>query len=671
MDTLLIDVSSPPTIAIPGTRTFMFLEQYKVGWYSARSIRALQGFSSMADDYADLYSAVSAYSADSAAFTADSSASTGSPEADELAAAAGTDAATGDSSEDALLLDHLRLSVSAPSAGNDDDAAATAHLLRHCPPGSATIPTGGDPAKAAEAGTTGAAPDSNDTFNSKTRRPSSNIDVSIDEDASGSSCSSSGSDVGDDLNDIHDAQIDRTLAQDLLLSRSAASSSTGLASSTDTEPADDASDPADTQTMDNGQIGSLNAVRSATGGSDANGFTAPNLPLHALGSAPPAASGTSSLPVSFRRLRTASTGTPSPNTASQPRSRDSAPRIPPPPFTFPLGFFPHDKVELSLFNQRIGNLVVLLDESGDPNGFAAHVADLLRREGRCRAAVILRGGMRAFAARYPTLLNSHPPPYVSDALDTDLLHTMAGLSPYDPVGDLRTRQNQLVQAVWMDGTDPVDVPNLIVSDFLFLSSCLAATKDLLKANDITHVIRLGWGFKTHCSAADGVMYHDFRIEDSPNVPIRLLFEETTSIIETARLNGEKVLVHCHAGVSRSSTIILAYMIKYLHMTLHDAWNATYKIRPIIRPNPGFARALQEYEMEHFETTEPTMSIFWMSDSYLYYIEYVDFMYRVANLGSYFGPTAAWPVSGGDTGKDGYTTKSDSANARSTYMAVEE
>jgi hypothetical protein len=70
-------------------------------------------------------------------------------------------------------------------------------------------------------------------------------------------------------------------------------------------------------------------------------------------------------------------------------------------------------------------------------------------------------------------------------------------------------------------------------------------------------------------------------------------------------------------------------MKYLQMSLYDAWNTTYKIRPIIRPNHGFASALQSFEKAVFGVTKPSLSIYWISDSYLNYIEYIDIMYRLA------------------------------------------
>ncbi|ORY37477.1 phosphatases II, partial [Rhizoclosmatium globosum] len=94
-----------------------------------------------------------------------------------------------------------------------------------------------------------------------------------------------------------------------------------------------------------------------------------------------------------------------------------------------------------------------------------------------------------------------------------------------------------------------------------------------------------------------VKMYDFPIEDTPVAPIRWIFEKCCEVIEAARLLGENVLIHCHAGVSRSSTIVLAYLMRFQRLTLYEAWLLTYKARPIIRPNEGFARALQELERE--------------------------------------------------------------------------
>jgi len=50
-----------------------------------------------------------------------------------------------------------------------------------------------------------------------------------------------------------------------------------------------------------------------------------------------------------------------------------------------------------------------------------------------------------------------------------------------------------------------------------------------------------------------------------------------------------VLVHCHMGVSRSATVVIAYLMKYFHMTHREAYNFVKKKRSVINPNEGFRK----------------------------------------------------------------------------------
>ena len=56
-----------------------------------------------------------------------------------------------------------------------------------------------------------------------------------------------------------------------------------------------------------------------------------------------------------------------------------------------------------------------------------------------------------------------------------------------------------------------------------------------------------------------------------------------------------VLVHCWAGISRSSTMVIAYLIKYKNMTYSDASRFVRKKRPKIQPNYSFQQGLLKLE----------------------------------------------------------------------------
>ena len=55
-----------------------------------------------------------------------------------------------------------------------------------------------------------------------------------------------------------------------------------------------------------------------------------------------------------------------------------------------------------------------------------------------------------------------------------------------------------------------------------------------------------------------------------------------------------------AGISRSASVIIAYLMKELGLPMLDALTYTRKRRPIIFPNPGFQRQLFEFE-KHLRT----------------------------------------------------------------------
>ncbi|CAK84805.1 unnamed protein product (macronuclear) [Paramecium tetraurelia] len=62
------------------------------------------------------------------------------------------------------------------------------------------------------------------------------------------------------------------------------------------------------------------------------------------------------------------------------------------------------------------------------------------------------------------------------------------------------------------------------------------------------------------------------------------FDEVADFIHNHLKNGN-VLVHCYAGISRSASLLIAYLIKYHNYTTLTTINFI-KARPIIEPNDG-------------------------------------------------------------------------------------
>lgn len=84
------------------------------------------------------------------------------------------------------------------------------------------------------------------------------------------------------------------------------------------------------------------------------------------------------------------------------------------------------------------------------------------------------------------------------------------------------------------------------------------------------------------------------------------FDQVADLIEKTRQEYGKSLVHCVAGVSRSASLVIAYLIKYADMTLKSAFQHVRSIRPQVRPNIGFFKQLIEYEQRLHGTTTVAM-----------------------------------------------------------------
>lgn len=70
-----------------------------------------------------------------------------------------------------------------------------------------------------------------------------------------------------------------------------------------------------------------------------------------------------------------------------------------------------------------------------------------------------------------------------------------------------------------------------------------------------------------------------------------------SFTEEAYQSGQGVLVHCQAGVSRSATIVIAYLMKHTLMTMTDAYKYVRSRRPVVSPNLNFMGQLLEFERD--------------------------------------------------------------------------
>jgi hypothetical protein len=68
-------------------------------------------------------------------------------------------------------------------------------------------------------------------------------------------------------------------------------------------------------------------------------------------------------------------------------------------------------------------------------------------------------------------------------------------------------------------------------------------------------------------------------------------------LQRAKQSKEKVLVHCQMGVNRSTTVVIAYLVKHEGYTLKEAAEHVKKRRGMANPHKLYLRQLRQLEEE--------------------------------------------------------------------------
>jgi hypothetical protein len=154
---------------------------------------------------------------------------------------------------------------------------------------------------------------------------------------------------------------------------------------------------------------------------------------------------------------------------------------------------------------------------------------------------------------------------------------------------------------------------------LFLSG-MAIARNPAKLSDfrITHIVCCcTWNEFPDTDHISGLTYLRVDVEDMSREPIDMFFDEACDFISESLDNHEGVLVHCRSGVSRSSTIVLSFLIKKMGMRLSESFFLLRSKREIVTPNIGFMARLLEAEKEVLGSTSVSLqrySQWYTSDS---------------------------------------------------------
>lgn len=127
------------------------------------------------------------------------------------------------------------------------------------------------------------------------------------------------------------------------------------------------------------------------------------------------------------------------------------------------------------------------------------------------------------------------------------------------------------------------------------SQDVALDETELEKYEITHILNLASLVENRFP--EKYEYLHIEVRDLPDSNIIQYFPECISFINKAKNTDGRVLVHCNAGVSRASSVTIAYVMHFSKIGYNEAFKLVKTQRNCIQPNIGFVKQLHEYEKE--------------------------------------------------------------------------
>ncbi|XP_027010539.1 dual specificity protein phosphatase 1 [Tachysurus fulvidraco] len=252
---------------------------------------------------------------------------------------------------------------------------------------------------------------------------------------------------------------------------------------------------------------------------------------------------------------------------------------------------PNEDTRSKLLSGEYQSVVLLDDRSLDfsqvkkDGTLMLAVTALSRNNPRGAHVFFLKGGFDTFSSEFPEMCTKAPPPQ----------GLSLPLSANCPPGSAEPNCNSCTTPLYDQG-GPVEI-----LPFLYLGSAYhASRKDMLDMLGITALINVSANCPNHFE--DHYQYKSIPVEDNHKADISSWFNEAIEFIDSVRNKGGRVFVHCQAGISRSATICLAYLMRTNRVKLDEAFEFVKQRRSIISPNFSFMGQLLQFESQVLATS---------------------------------------------------------------------
>ncbi len=123
----------------------------------------------------------------------------------------------------------------------------------------------------------------------------------------------------------------------------------------------------------------------------------------------------------------------------------------------------------------------------------------------------------------------------------------------------------------------------------------------LKGHGISHVLNVAAQMPNFFEGE--FVYLKIPLQDTDDASVCDIMPQAHEFMRNVESVDGRVLVHCISGVSRSTTVVLMYLMQAHQMQLLPAYNYVHSCRPFIEPNKGFRLQLAEEELlQHRQST---------------------------------------------------------------------
>ncbi|XP_002738179.2 dual specificity protein phosphatase 7-like [Saccoglossus kowalevskii] len=228
---------------------------------------------------------------------------------------------------------------------------------------------------------------------------------------------------------------------------------------------------------------------------------------------------------------------------------------------------------------KIGTVVLYDERTLNLNENSDSVICLLLKklkEDGCRVCY-LQGGFCQFREFYPNSCEQ------KDCEDT-LTIGMEGLN-------INCNDSDVCPETPLDNNFPVEI-----LPYLFLGSAQDSKNiEKLSKHGIKYILNVTPNIPNRFERDGEFKYMQIPINDHWSQNLSAFFPEAIEFIEEARQAKCGILVHCLAGISRSVTVTVAYLMQKLAWSLNDAYDYVKKKKENISPNFNFMGQLLDFE----------------------------------------------------------------------------